>query len=197
MNRILFSIAGKGSIIAVFVVLSGLYIDCQAQTRLVKKKISNDIAMKIPANFIPMSESDIWQRVSSYRKSLALFTDMQRIMELGVNHAFSTWEEGDLEMLQRVYKASILQLFDTVRFSREEIRNIKGRDFVVFEFVSDINGDPTLSITGSSGRISKYYYLQYTLYDKGTLVFNFSCPARIKDEWQPVAREIMNSVMIK
>ncbi|MCH7514118.1 MAG: hypothetical protein IH947_09300 [Bacteroidetes bacterium] len=197
MNRILFSKAGKGGLIAVFVILTGLHADCQAQTRLVKKKISKEIAMKIPANFIPMSEADMWQRVSSYRKSIALFTDMQRIMELGVNHAFSTWEEGDLEMLQSVYKASILQLFDTVRFSREEIRNIKGRDFAVFEFVSNIKGNPALAYTGSSGGISKYYYLQYTLYDKGTLVFNFSCPARIKDEWQPVAREIMNSVMIK
>ncbi len=197
MSRILISIAGKAGLIVVIVTLAGFYIGSQAQARLVKKKISDEITMKIPASFVPMSEADMWQRVSSYRKSLALFTDMQRIMELGVNHAFSTWEEGDLKMLQSVYKASILQLFDTVRFSRDEIMNIKGRDFVVFEFVSGIKGDPALSVAGSSGGISKYYYLQYTLYEKGTLVFNFSCPARFKEEWQPAAREMMNSVKIK
>jgi len=177
-----------------FIILT-TFESTQGQPKLVNTKISSDITMKIPNKFIAMSDGDMWQRVSSYRKSIALYTDLNRIIQLGVNHAFSTWEEGDLEMLKSVYKASILELFDKVDFSIEEIKEIKGREYVVFEFTSTIYGDR--SGPGSRGSITRYYYLQYTIYSKGTLVIDFSCPTHLKDEWQNTAKSIMNSVKVK
>ena len=166
----------------------------QGQGKLKKTKISKSISMKLPAEFIPMAEDDMWQRASSYRKPIALFTDHDRILELSINHAFSRWEDGDIRVLQSMYKASISQLFDKIQFIKEEIQNINGRDFAVFEFVSSIKGDP--SVLSQQDNIVKYYYIQYTIDQGGTLVFNFSCQNWVKEEWAPVVALMMTSVNI-
>lgn len=166
-----------------------------AQVKLKNVKISNKISMKIPSKFIEMGEEDMWQRSSSYRKAIALYSDEDRVVELGINHAFTRWEEGDIRLLQNMYKASIQEIFDEVIFSKEEITNINGRDFAVFEFVSKIKG-----ISGSIGQnnsVVKYYYIQYTIVDGGTLVFNFSCQNYVKEDWQETAKIIMGTIKIK
>jgi hypothetical protein len=118
---------------------------------------------------------------------------MNRLVELGVNRSYSVWADGDYNMMHDVYKSSILQLYDEVEFMKEEIVQIKKQIFVVFEFVSQIKPDEGTS----SGPISKYTYLQYTVHNDQTLVFNFNCPRHAMDEWQDTANEIMNSVVIK
>ncbi len=166
-----------------------------AQVKLKNVKISNKISMKIPSKFIEMGEEDMWQRSSSYRKAIALYSDEDRVVELGINHAFTRWEEGDILLLQNMYMASIQEIFDEVKFSKEEITNINGRDFAVFEFVSKIKG-----ISGSIGKnnsVVKYYYIQYTIVDGGTFVFNFSCQNYVKEDWQETAKIIMGTIKIK
>ena len=166
-----------------------------AQVKLKNVKISKEISMKIPSKFMEMGEEDMWQRSSSYRKAIALYTDEDRVVELGINHAFTRWEEGDIRMLQNMYKASIQEIFDEVKFSKEEITNINGRDFAVFEFVSKIKG-----ISGPIGQndsVVKYYYIQYTIVDGGTLVFNFSCQNYVKEDWQETANIMMGTIKIK
>lgn len=165
------------------------------QGKLKKTKVSDNISMKIPTDFLPMSEQDMWQRSSSYRKALALYTDPDRVVELAINNAFSRWEEGDIRILQNMYKASIQEIFDEVDFINEEIKNVNGRDFAVFEFVSKIKGDPAR--LGQQDSIVKYYYIQYTILEGGTMVFNFSCFNYLKDDWMETARSMMNSVKIK
>lgn len=174
------------------VLLAGIYYDSAAQVKLSKQKIGDDITMKVPVSFIPMNEDDMWQRVASTRKSLALYTDLDRLVELGVNRSYSVWREGDYQMMFDLYKASILELFDEVEFIREEVTSIKRRTFVVFEFVSKIKSDE-----GSSVPVEKYTYLQYTLEGGQTLVFSFSCPEFQQERWQKTANTIMGSVVIK
>ena len=172
-----FSVAGKG------------------QHKLVKTKINEEISLKVPKTFMQMTEEDMWQRVSSYRKSIALFTDPQRIIDLGVNYSFSSFQEGDYEMMRSWYKASILQLFDDVEWEREEIVQIGKRQFVAFEFVSTITENS--EGMGRPRSITKYQYLQYTVFNGNVLLVFFSAPDRAKEEWQPVARAIMESVRLK
>ena len=164
-----------------------------AQGKLVKQNLGDGIIMKIPDTFIPMSEKDMWQRVTSYRKSIALYTDMNRLIELGVNRSYSVWEEGDYQMMHDVYKSSILQLYDEVDFLKEGIVEIKRHPFVVFEFESKMNPDESLG----SGAITKYTYIQYTQFKGQTLVFNFSCPFYQKEQWQSLVTNMMNSISLK
>jgi hypothetical protein len=172
--------------------VAGIFFEAAAQKKLTKQKIDGDVTMKVPVSFIPMNEDDMWQRVASSRKSLALYTDLNRLVELGVNRSYSVWRESDYQLMFDVYKSSILELFDEVEFIREEITTIRKQQFVVFEFVSRIKRDE-----GSSVPIVKYTYLQYTLHNGQTLVFSFSCPEFQKEEWQKTANLIMESVAVK
>ena len=173
--------------------MTGFIVRSDAQEKLVKRKISAHINLKVPISFVTMSEDDMRQRVPSYRKSLALYTDVDRLVELGVNRSYSVWQEGDYEMIYDVYKSSILQLFDDVEFIQEEITQIKKRPFVVFEFISKVYGDKDTS----SGPVVKYTYIQYTVFESQTVVFSFNCPKFQMEKWQATANLIMNSVVIK
>lgn len=165
------------------------------KTKLVKHQVEGGISIKIPQDFLQMNESDMWQRVSSYRKSLALFTDLNRLVELGINRSFSVWQEGDYDLMSEVYKSSILELYDEVEFMKEEVITLKNRQFLVFEFISTIYADETdLTLRAP---ISKYTYLQYTVKEGQTYVFNFSTPSRMKEEWEDTAASIMNSISFR
>ena len=172
--------------------VAGIFFEARAQKKLTKQKIGDDVTMKVPVSFIPMNDDDMWQRVASSRKSLALYTDLNRLVELGVNRSYSVWREGDYQLMFDVYKSSILELFDEVEFIKEEITTIRKQQFVVFEFVSRIKSDE-----GSSVPVVKYSYLQYTLHNGQTIVFSFSCPEFQKEKWQKTTNLIMNSVVVK
>ncbi len=190
---------GKLKIVAlqymlILAMMTGSFV-VHGQGKLKNTKINGSISMKLPVEFIPMSEDDMWQRASSYRKPIALFTDLERNSELSVNHAFSRWEEGDIKILKSMYKANIDEIFDVVKYSKEEIRNINGRDYAVFEFVSTIKGDQ--GVLGQQDSVVKYYYILYTIEQGGTLVFNFSCQNWVKGDWAPVVEKMMASIKIK
>jgi len=42
----------------------------------------------------------------------------------------------------------------------------------------------------------KYTYIQYLLLNDKTLVFTFACPKEQKEEWQPIAHEIMKRIQV-
>ena len=164
----------------------------KAQDKLKKRKIGDHVTMKIPESFIPMSERDMWQRVSSYRKALALYTDMDRLVELGVNHSFSIWEDGDYATMKDVYKASILELYDNVEFMKEELMIINKRTFLVFEFVSSVKADETdLTLRRP---VEKYTYIQFSVFDGETYVFNFSAAKRLREKGTSVGVINMHTV---
>ncbi len=166
-----------------------------AQVKLIKQKIGKHVTMKVPKSFIPMSERDMWQRVSSYRKAIALYTDIDRLVELGVNHSFSIWEDGDYATMKKLYKASIMEMFDDVEFMKEDVMTVNKRTFLVFEFVSSIRVDET-DLTFRNP-VEKYTYIQFSLFDGETYVFSFSVVNRLREKWQPTVHEVMNSVVLK
>lgn len=166
------------------------------QTKLVKTKITQDITVSIPENFTVMTPADVNQRYKSYRKPIALFTDPSRLVDFGVNFSFTKWAVGDLEILAKFYKSSLLNLYTEVEFINEGMRSINGKEYVHFEFISTVatTEDNSMVILKP---IRKYTQLLYTV-DKGrTIIFNFSCPAEQQLIWQSDASRIMASVNIK
>ena len=83
-------------------------------------------------------------------------------------------------------------LYDEVQFITENIQEINGRNYVVFEFLSKVNDTEGTTIDQSS--ISKFIRIQYTIVNYKTVLFNFSCPARVKDKWALIAKESLESV---
>ena len=162
--------------------------------KYVKTKINDDISISLPADFVMMDETELNRRFVSAKKPLAMFTDYARTVELGVNMAYSRWRPDDLDIMKSFYKSNIMGLYDEVNFLQEGIENINGRDFAVFEFVSVIRDDDDTAFRPRA--TAKFTRIQYTIVNYKTVLFNFTCDARQKDQWIPIARHIMSSVKI-
>jgi hypothetical protein len=62
-------------------------------------------------------------------------------------------------------------LYDEVQFITENVQEINGRDFVVFEFLSKVNDTEGTTINNSS--ISKFVRIQYTIVKSKTVYLIF------------------------
>jgi hypothetical protein len=163
--------------------------------KLVKTKVAEGITVEIPSSFISMTEAEINTKYISTKPPVALYTDQSRLVDFGVNVAFSRWRPEDIEMMKSFYKSNIMGLYDDVQFIKETTTEINGRTFAVFEFLSTVRDDNGSPLENKS--VSQYTYIQYTIINYKTVLFNFSCPIRMRDQWQSVAAQIMESVKIE
>ena len=165
-----------------------------AQEKMVKHRINEEISYLAPESFTLMSTRDRIQKFVSAKEPLAMHSTRDREVDLGVNWNPIQWTDDADEVIYNFYKASIQSLFDNVEFIQDEIKEINGQKFIVFEFVSSLKNENAFS----RAKASQYYtYIQYTSYNNQVLLFNFGCKARLMSQWQPVAKEIMNSIIVE
>jgi hypothetical protein len=163
--------------------------------KLVKNKVGSDITWSIPEDFIAMTPEDIVQRMPSVRAPLAAYSNLERDMELTITTSATQWPDQNLPVAQSFFRSGLRNLFDRVDILKEEIKEINGKKFIVFEIETRMNGNKNNE--AQKQPILKYTYIQYLVQKDRTLVFSFICPARVKSDWQPVATAIMNSVKVK
>lgn len=160
---------------------------------MVTTKVAEVISLKIPEEFVAMSDQDRMKKIATSKIPLAQFSTLYQDATLGINDNPMQWTENDTETVYGFYKASINALFDEIEFIQDTVKTINGREFIVFEFVSITRDDNTFA-TGKSDR--NYTYIQYTSFYDRVLLFNFGCLARLKNQWEDVAEQIMNSIKI-
>lgn len=177
------------------IVLFLLAVMATAQTSLERIKVNKYISMKIPELFSPMSQQEMISRYVSARVPIAMYTYADQQVDLGINETSNEWGDGDLTIIKSFYKANIANLFTEVKFIQEDIQTIGDREFIIFEFVSKVSDEDNTFGSGTS--ISKYTYIVYTLFQERVLLFNFTCPARFRQEWEATADEIMQSIRVK
>ncbi|MEQ9468547.1 MAG: hypothetical protein RLN88_14130 [Ekhidna sp.] len=165
-----------------------------AQEKLVKRQVNEEISYLVPESFSQMSAGDRIQKFVSSREPLAMYSSVDREVDFGINWNPMQWMDGDEEIIYGFYKASIQSMFDEVEFLQDDIREINGKKFIVFEFVSSLKSENAFSGTSSS---KNYSYIQYTSYNDQVLLFNLGCKARLMSQWQPVAKEMMEGVKVK
>jgi hypothetical protein len=165
-----------------------------AQEKLVKEEVADGVTLRIPSTFINMSSNERIQKFVSSREPLAVYTSEDRFADFAVNQNTMQWTQKDTELIYGFYKASINSLFDEVRFIQDTIREINGKEFIVFEFESVLKDD---NVFKSSKGERNYTYIQYTSFNDQVLLFNFGCKSRFKNQWEGTVKEIMESVTIK
>ena len=164
--------------------------------KFVKIEIGSGISLKLPESFQPMPEEEIARKYVSTRKPVAVFMSADRQADFGINISITQWSPSDLPIMKDFYKATIMELHSDVKFIREEIVNVNGKDYAVLEFTSLVKDeDNTLGTTKPP--VQKYNYIQYTIFDQKTFVYNFNCPANQKDRFQDLAQQIMSSIEMK
>lgn len=182
--------------ILMLIIISVIATEAIAQpVDLTRTRITDDISLDLPKSFSPLTEQEINEKFISYRKPLALYGDQARLVDLGVNVSMTSWGSEDLNLMKQFFKSSIMNLYDTVSMIKENVQEINGHQFAIFEFVSSVSGDDNSIVNDRA--VSKYSYLQYALINGKTLLFNFSCPAQLRQKWAPIAEQMMQSVKIK
>lgn len=180
---------------ALFLLILTSLSPIQETPKLIKTKVSDDISVMLPKDFVPMGELDFTQRYPSVRKPIGAFTNPEHEVDFSVNISATSWPDANLEMAQKFFKSGIMNMFDRVEMISEGIHEVNGKKLVYFEFESRIKGDK--SALGMDEPVLKYSYLEYLVEPKRTLVFSFNCPRRLKEDWQPTADKVMKSVKIK
>ncbi|MEO1254808.1 MAG: hypothetical protein AAFY41_07985 [Bacteroidota bacterium] len=176
-------------------ILVTISFSCWSQKyTLVKIGPEQNISMKIPDSFMSMTDQDRMKQVYSTKVPLAMYANESQEVLLGVNYNIMQWTEKDTDLVYGFYKASVNNLFDEVEFIQDEIKEINGRTFIVFEIIGSIRGDNTFSTKAAQ---KNYSYIQYTSWNDQVLLFNFSCKNRLRNQWEGIAKEIMESIKIK
>jgi hypothetical protein len=167
------------------------------EPKLVKVELAKGITVSLPADFIPMTDDDIALRYYSFRKPVAMYTSPDQTADFGFNISSSKWRNSDLPIAKDFYLSTIPTMYTKVDFLQKGVMvELNKHQFAAFEFISEVVDDDPQSLT--KGKITRQYtYIQYTIKDGKALVFNFTCPARTKERWQPVAQAVMQSVRLK
>jgi hypothetical protein len=161
----------------------------------VKTKLTKEITVHLPADFTRMTDDDLAKKYFTYRKPTAMYTNPDRLVDFGLNITDTRWRQEDLPLLQKFYKSGIAKMYTNINFIQDTISTINKRDFVVFEFVSELKDDESNSLQRGS-IVKQYSYMQYTVIDSRVHVFNFTCPSQIRPKWQSTAHEIMQTIKI-
>lgn len=163
--------------------------------KLVKTKVNDNISVSLPADFFPMTPEDIAQRLPSVRAPLGAYTNTDRVVDFSVNISATQWPDADIEIAQKFFKSGLYNLFDKVDMISEGITEIHKKKFITFEFESRIN--PNKRVEGGSEPLLKYTRIQYLVEPGRTLVFSFSCPRSMRQDWEKTSDEIMKSIRVK
>jgi hypothetical protein len=179
----------------VFLVLLVTLFSFDSPPRLVKTSVTKEISMLIPKDFRPMDDLDLTQRYPSVRRPLAGYTNDMRNVDISVNISATQWPDTDAQIAARFFKSSIMNMFDGVEMLSEGIHTVHGKQFIFYEFESRVRGDrANLEFRDP---VMNYTYIQYYLGADKTLVFSFTCPKRLRPDWEVSAQKIMKSIRVK
>ncbi|HEX8061182.1 MAG TPA: hypothetical protein VF473_09620 [Cyclobacteriaceae bacterium] len=171
------------------------FVLTSSANKLVKTKVNDDITVSLPEGFFPMTPEDIAQRLPSVRAPLGAYTNEDRIVDFSVNISATQWPDADQEIAARFFKAALYNLYDKIDMVSEGIHEIHKKKFICFEFESRIN--PNKRTEGGSEPLLKYTRIQYLVEPGRTLVFSFSCPRTMRQDWEKVSDEVMKSIRVK
>lgn len=167
--------------ISIIIILFSLVGKAQA-SKLHYVKLTEGARIKLPIDFTPMTDDDLALKYPSTKKPLAMYTSADRNADFGLNSSKMVWPENDLKILQKIYKSTILEMYNKVQFLREEITTIDGQQFIAFEFTSEVEN------------FKKYSYVLYKLVKGKVFIFNFTCSQKVQDRWQPQLPGMVNSI---
>ena len=162
--------------------------------KLVKTKLEGGISIDLPAEFIPMTPEDIVQRYPSVRAPLGAYTNPDRLVDFCANVSATQWPDGNVQLAMKFFKSSIFAMYDRIEMISEGMVTIHKKNFFFFEFDSRLNADR--KDVSTQDALMKYSYIMYLVESKRTLVFSFNCTKEQKEEWQPIAKSIMQSIRI-
>lgn len=202
----------------IFLNLSNSFAQRHPAKKLKKMKIyDNKILVYIPKEHREMTSEEYAKNFAGYRPPIAAFTSQDSYIHFTVNQALThapartrqtfvgkdgkmykkqaQWSEEDLRMMHSLYKSTIQTIHDKVTFLKDGVKEFNDRKFVYFEFLGTVKDEESL-VSNKKEVKKQYSYILYTVEGSKILIFNFTCPASIKDKWRATTRTMMEKIKI-
>ncbi|WP_299703419.1 hypothetical protein [uncultured Pontibacter sp.] len=175
----------------VIILIAGVAL---ADTKLKKTQITKEVSVMLPRDFTPLPDEGIARKYPAANRPVAVYSSPSGQVDFSMTQKKSQFGPQDLNMLRDIYKANLMERFTKVDFIRDDVTNINGRDYIVFEFVSVLADERGASHLAP---VQKYSIMQYTIQGNQLIIFSMHLPFVMKNDWQNTAREIMGSVKMK
>lgn len=117
-----------------------LFVGAAKPPKMQTVSLVDGVTCLLPKDFVPMGEDDIAEKYPSTKKPVAMYTNIDRTVDFGLNISKSRWSGVDIAILHDVYKATILESFTKVEFLQDTVKQINGRPFACFEFRGEFDG---------------------------------------------------------
>ena len=153
---------------------------------LEKKSLLNDqVELKVPKDFGIMSEELMKLKYPSERRPTLVYSNASGSINLALNH---TQSEATQQLIPE-FKDYFVQVFTNLYPSAERkgsgLKTINGKEVGYVEFIS-----PAIDT-------EIYNLIFFTDLDGRLLLCTFNCTINNLEEWEPIGKEIFNSLKIK
>lgn len=181
-----------------FLVVFSLQLFAQeevAKPQKLKKFKFEWVSFKLPQDFIEMEDEAFFRTTASAVKPEIAYRDPSAMVTFTINNSVNRWG-NNLVLLQQFQRSNILAMHKKVDFVRDDIVEIKKRDYLVMIFDSKIDDKPTPN--GQSRVIKNHTAMIYTVKDGYLVTMALRLPQWMKEEgWADVVNDIVTSIRVK
>lgn len=167
------------------------------KAKFTKVKPTENITLRLPEDFSPLTEQEMQDRYASSRRPIVFYGSYDRNAELSINTSSSSWASFDLPLAKDFYKASLSALYTDIDWMRDEMVEVDGRQYAVFEFIGTVADPEEEQVVRRQKPISKYIMVAYTIVNHKAVVISFTAPSLLAQQWQPTAQEILEGIQLK
>jgi len=168
----------------------------QKRPKIVRTKVHHNISIVVPQGFQAMDAAAVQGTFLSYRAPIAAFQYGTSPVYITINDSESRmFFDSDMAVMQKIYKSTIQNMYQTTQFLQEDTTLISGRSAIRFEFLGKFIQENPLQ-TGMENAKLIYNYMSYVRFGSRVFIFGFSAPAFQQDKWKPIAEEFMQNILI-
>lgn len=188
-----------------FILLATVFITNAQEVTLTKTDVNGKLSLDVPTTFRALSVEEVVRQYGSARVPEVVYNDeTSRDIVLSISVRVdtinstidyksikTTQDSTDLLIEKSFYRASLGAIYSELKFITDEVRTIKNKPFMLFEFTSTLEGK---NGKGDDAISKQYNYIAHGFKGKKKLIVTFSCPIEQQSTWQPVARKIIESI---
>lgn len=150
-----------------------------------RKLINGSVKILLPASFNQMSADMLAAKYPSSQRPTLVYTNEGGSINFAFNHTVNEVKEKQLPEILPIFTQQFSNLYPQIQWLKKELVTVNGKSFIVMEFITP----------AADTRIYNLMYISEL--DGKMLMCSFNCMENQKAEWEPIAKQCLNSVKIK
>lgn len=149
-----------------------------------RKLLDDKISLRLPKDFLIMPTETVALKYPAERKPEVIITNEAGTVNITFSHTRTALENEDIQRFRDYIIKTIRKMQPAIEWVASGLKIINEKNIGYFEFIV-----PALDT-------NIYNFLSVTELDKQALMINFNCPEEEVDEWRPIAKGILDTLII-